>query len=1364
MAEPAASPSAGPSTTPAYLTSGSALIKALKAAADPPAPGGPTKIALARAAWDAPLDVARKADVLRDFVLDAWAKKGSPALVDADYHRLLVSVLPACAVPASPALGLVSAFLTAVAAGPSPSAELLDAAHTSFARLFPARASPHKAEAWADVFGALVGALGVLEGGHDDGLRGIAGIVCDGMGAAFVGSPHQKKIAQTLQESLLALAYAHLRHPALRPLLDAAASLLLPLPTLQTLDPLLPLLANLPDAAATLHFVPVLLSTYISAVRTHRYALFSRASDAGPADVAVADRLRAAVAGALAQALDAFGTAQGRPEAEWDARRRTWEAVRDWGGYLETDDTGGRLVEAEASRAAAVLVSHAGRGDNAGLAGSVLRTLDVLEGLDHTRAAIGPDVVGWCLASPAHTHGAARALLASLLRYHQLTHSLPAFFGRVVAAVRELLPAALPAHITQHLYTLVALGVLADKAFRADLAAAVRAANLGARRGTTWAALLRQLTAAITDAEEPTPIPTPTPTHAAFAAILSRIIKLVLDAGAAAAPGPPDVEAAVGDAAAAFERYDFVPPSEGGQRKKRKSNAGAVPARSAADDLLAAARLRVARSAFLIQRDAGVDVDADAAAALLHTDASPELRLAAFHYAFARLCTHVQPEAVGDALLVPLGASSKRPWSGRDADVTSKTLAAAAWTIVAERGLAVFEARATPSQLDQLAQCVLEQSKRAVDGLSVSTAIGRLLSSAETWELPGFRAALLKQLVEHAKTDAGARAAYAVLVRAPVAWLTKPARAALLDAAYAVDEAAADARVVVRRWLGRLARDGVFGPLVQDAKTVRRLVRSLKDAPADLIEPTLTLLDFAYSHICRIADRHDVLSAVLDDATESKPFAKWVKRVRADAGAGAELVDDRARAVLVLCERAMTLPAAKYAPGVRAQLAALQAALASALVPVVDVALDRGQPALPVFHAYATLARLTAYLSLPPHPVAQRLLPLALRHAALGRVAFETTAAEADADTVLAAYVLLGRTAEPEPGPGLDDAWRAYVRAADVATFARVLAGCVELVQGGREGQVERALGALQAVLASSVEGSGKVVAAALQDMLTALDVAARSSSAALLAVLDVLVRLVDSRTGLLKPNDLSAILVILQHALLPASLSPSPAPAPAPAPASRAPAILTKLLTLVLSVARHRADLVLDRLAPVVGVVAACFATLQRPRTQLGRAARTKALARLPAWVDLAEPEAHAHLLSRLLVGLCSARAPAGSAGAGAGAGAGAEPDSASASARRALAGPLAKHAPALLIAYARAAADPHAGLAPAVRRALEPGLFAVCEVVTAGGRAASRGREGEGVGRAWGLGEGPGGDAENEVWAALWIAWARARYAGRG
>ena len=54
---------------------------------------------------------------------------------------------------------------------------------------------------------------------------------------------------------------------------------------------------------------------------------------------------------------------------------------------------------------------------------------------------------------------------------------------------------------------------------------------------------------------------------------------------------------------------------------------------------------------------------------------------------------------------------------------------------------------------------------------------------------------------------------------------------------------------------------------------------------------------------------------------------------------------------------------------------------------------------------------------------------------------------------------------------------------------------------------------------------------------------------------------------------------------------------------------MLARAVGLLLVLARHRPDLLHDRLSPVVGTIAAALGTLQRPRALAGRAARQRAL-----------------------------------------------------------------------------------------------------------------------------------------------------------
>lgn len=60
---------------PPYLHSASALIKTLRTPGDTPEQAGLTKVQVALKAWSATdLNIPRKAEILRDWVLEAWTR------------------------------------------------------------------------------------------------------------------------------------------------------------------------------------------------------------------------------------------------------------------------------------------------------------------------------------------------------------------------------------------------------------------------------------------------------------------------------------------------------------------------------------------------------------------------------------------------------------------------------------------------------------------------------------------------------------------------------------------------------------------------------------------------------------------------------------------------------------------------------------------------------------------------------------------------------------------------------------------------------------------------------------------------------------------------------------------------------------------------------------------------------------------------------------------------------------------------------------------------------------------------------------------------------------------------------------------
>jgi hypothetical protein len=167
-------------------------------------------------------------------------------------------------------------------------------------------------------------------------------------------------------------------------------------------------------------------------------------------------------------------------------------------------------------------------------------------------------------------------------------------------------------------------------------------------------------------------------------------------------------------------------------------------------------------------------------------------------------------------------------------------------------------------------------------------------------------------------------------------------------------------------------------------------------------------------------------------------------------------------------------------------------------------------------------------------------------------------------------------------------------------------------------------------------------------------------------------------------------------------------------------------VIQTVISTIRHRAETIAQQPVLLVDIARASVALFVRRRTTKANLDRS-----------------HAAVLSRLLSLLGTSRSR----------------DSDKTSSHV-----LVKHLPAVLLAYVRAVADPRGKVTTEVRRELRPGLESICDAVTARGRVHSRGREGEALGDAYGLGEGPGGEVEKDIWADMWQTWAKTRYTGQG
>ncbi|OCF36013.1 hypothetical protein I316_02508 [Kwoniella heveanensis BCC8398] len=436
-----------------YLASASTLIKALRGAADPPQEGWPGKAEIALAAWrDTSFHVPRKEDVLRDWVLDSWTR--GQGLLNTAYHDLLDEVAPASVIP----LPILSSFFTA--AKKQDISTVIPSACRSFRRPDPNA----KSDAWVNVWISMLGYLS----DSPDSAEQLVHLVTASMQAKY-NPTNAKKSASTASASfpLYCKAYAH---KIIRVDLNAILSLLIFHPTLPS--PLPSLFASIePTFPSTLSpflaAIPDVFRSLVQYYHQQRYAIFTQASSSKVSlDVFIATKEREAVRATLEQTLGFLAKSQS--DTTWDARAAVWAAIEGWGGYMERDERWGKLVHAEARTIESLLSRPSAP------IGALLHTLSILERLDHDQTQIGPDVVRWCLASPATHHDIAETILSSLLRFAQLTHTLPTFFDLLVSSLDGLFDESLPEPAIASLYDLTIHGPVTRHRMRHEIVASLR--------------------------------------------------------------------------------------------------------------------------------------------------------------------------------------------------------------------------------------------------------------------------------------------------------------------------------------------------------------------------------------------------------------------------------------------------------------------------------------------------------------------------------------------------------------------------------------------------------------------------------------------------------------------------------------------------------------------------------------------------------------------------------------------------------------------------------------------------------------------------------------------------------------------------
>ncbi len=144
-------------------------------------------------------------------------------------------------------------------------------------------------------------------------------------------------------------------------------------------------------------------------------------------------------------------------------------------------------------------------------------------------------------------------------------------------------------------------------------------------------------------------------------------------------------------------------------------------------------------------------------------------------------------------------------------------------------------------------------------------------------------------------------------------------------------------------------------------------------------------------------------------------------------------------------------------------------------------------------------------------------------------------------------------------------------------------------------------------------------------------------------------------------------------------------------------------IITVIRSLVRFRRDLVVQTLPHLGYILRQLLMTMRRPRAQLGAKQSAMVAQSFPPWINPQQPlgNEEAKALSRLLESLATKSIV--------------KVQSSSTEAQKAesLVGPFSKHAAYVLTAHIDAVGDPLCIFPASVRKELEPGLFALCDMI---------------------------------------------------
>jgi len=224
-----------------------------------------------------------------------------------------------------------------------------------------------------------------------------------------------------------------------------------------------------------------------------------------------------------------------------------------------------------------------------------------------------------------------------------------------------------------------------------------------------------------------------------------------------------------------------------------------------------------------------------------------------------------------------------------------------------------------------------------------------------------------------------------------------------------------------------------------------------------------------------------------------------------------------------------------------------------------------------------------------------------------------------------------------------------------------------------------------------------------------------------------------DTKSSSLRNADIASIYIILGQAVAGSTVHDS----------FTRHTMYETIVSILLALVRLRRDLVASSLSHFALVASRLCEILRTVRPELAARQRRSVTDTLPFWINPAQPlplecaKALARLLTNLNTKTIVRTGPS------------ARSDT-SATQAQSLAQPFSKHAPYVITAYIRALINPLSVMTPRIRQELEPGLFALCDMMGEHGRDAIMTAMLD--------------DSGKVMMRLLWTEYEKQRYAGRG